>query len=72
MAEKGIVIEISYLDAFTLVTFSGVFVFAYDTKEKAHQNTLQSDLCSGVTLPRTNQIASCFNALSITWSLIFQ
>jgi hypothetical protein len=46
-----------------LVTFSGisycdnrerVFIFDYDTKEKEHQNT------------RTNQIASSFDALSIT------
>jgi hypothetical protein len=38
----------------------------YDTKEKEHQNTRQSDLYSGATPPRTNQIASCFGALSIT------
>jgi hypothetical protein len=38
-------------------------MFDYDTKEKEHQNTWQSDLC---TPPRTNQIASCFGALSIT------
>jgi hypothetical protein len=35
-----------------------VFIFDYHTKEKEHQNT---------TPPRTNQIASCFDALSITY-----
>jgi hypothetical protein len=41
-------------------------MFDYDTKEKEHQKTRQSDLYSGATPPRTNQIASCFGALSIT------
>jgi hypothetical protein len=41
-------------------------MFDYDTKEKEHRNTRQSDLYSGATPPRTNQIASCFGALSIT------
>jgi hypothetical protein len=41
-------------------------MFDYDTKEKEHQNTRQSDLYSGATSPRTNQIASCSDALSIT------
>jgi hypothetical protein len=41
-------------------------MFDFDTKEKEHQNTRQSDLFSGTTPPRTNQIASCFDALSIT------
>jgi hypothetical protein len=43
-------------------------MFDYDTKEKEHQNTQQSDLYSGGYTPRTNQIASCFGALSITYS----
>jgi hypothetical protein len=73
--EKGIAIEISYSDARSLVTFflrfhivnqGRVFIFNNDTKEKEHQNTRQSDLYSGATPPRTNQIASCFDALSIT------
>jgi hypothetical protein len=41
-------------------------MFDYDTKVKEHQNTRQSDLYSGATPPRTNEIASCFGALSIT------
>jgi hypothetical protein len=40
-------------------------MFDYDTKEKEHQNTRQSDLRP----PRTNQIATCFYALSITCSV---
>jgi hypothetical protein len=44
-----------------------VFVFDYDKKKKEHQNTRQSDLYSGAMPPRTNQIASCFDALSITY-----
>jgi hypothetical protein len=44
-----------------------VFIFDYDTKGKEHQNIRQSDLYSGATLLRTNQIASCFDALSITY-----
>jgi hypothetical protein len=43
-----------------------VFMFDYDTKEKEHQNTWQSDLYSGAMSPRTNHIASCFDALSFT------
>jgi hypothetical protein len=46
-------------------------MFDYDTKEKEHQNTRQSDLYSGATPPRTNQIASCFGALSITNQTLF-
>jgi hypothetical protein len=46
-AEKGKAIEISYLDARSLVTFHDnrkrVFMFDYDIKEKVHQNTRQSD-----------------------------
>jgi hypothetical protein len=51
-AEKGKATEISYSDACSLATFSGisncdnrerVFMFDYDTKEKEHQNTRQSD-----------------------------
>jgi hypothetical protein len=41
-------------------------MFYYDTKEKEHQNTLQSDKYSGAMTPRTYQIALCFDALSIT------
>jgi hypothetical protein len=37
-------------------------MFDYDTKEKEHQNTQQSD--------GTKQIASCFGALSITCNTI--
>jgi hypothetical protein len=46
-------------------------MFDYDTKEKEHQNTRQSDSYSGATPPRTNQIASCFGALSITYRSFF-
>jgi hypothetical protein len=42
-------------------------MFDYDTKEKEHQYTRQSESYSGATPPRTNQIASCFDALSITY-----
>jgi hypothetical protein len=50
--EKGKATEISYSDARSLVTFSRVsycdnrervFMFDYDTKEKAHQKNRQSD-----------------------------
>jgi hypothetical protein len=41
-------------------------MFDYDTKEKEHRNTRQSDLYPGAMPPRTNQIASCLGALSIT------
>jgi hypothetical protein len=64
--------RISYSDARSLVTFfwvsycERVFMFVYDTKEKEHQNIRQSDLYSGATPPRTDQIASCFDVLSIT------
>jgi hypothetical protein len=58
---------------FSVVSYSGnrerVVMFDYDTKEKEHQNTRQSDFDSGAMPPRTNQIASCFGALSITSSL---
>jgi hypothetical protein len=69
-AEKGKAAEISYSNARSLVIFSGVsyydnregaVMFDYNTKEKEHQNTQQSDLYSVAMLPRTNQIA-----LSIT------
>jgi hypothetical protein len=50
------------------VSYCGIwergFMFDYDTKEKEHQNTRQSDLYSGAS--RINQIASCFDSLSIT------
>jgi hypothetical protein len=41
-------------------------MFDFDIKEKEHQTTRQSDLHLGATPPRTNQIALCFDALSIT------
>jgi hypothetical protein len=72
---KGRAIEISYSGARSLDTFSGisycnngerVFMFDFDTKEREHQNTRQSDLYSGTTPPHSYQIASCFDALSIT------
>jgi hypothetical protein len=47
-------------------------MFDYDTKEREHQNTQQSDLYSGATPPRTNQIASCFGALSFTLNIIIE
>jgi hypothetical protein len=65
--EKGIAIEMSYSDARSLVAFLWGFILWYqgtcflcltDTKEKEH---------SGATAPRTNQIVSCFDALSITY-----
>jgi hypothetical protein len=47
-AEKGKAVEILYADARSLVTFfwgyrERVFMFDYDTKEKEHQNTRQSN-----------------------------
>jgi hypothetical protein len=58
--------EISYSDARSLVTMvSGVsycdirerdFIFDYDTKEKEHQNTRQSDLYSDMGLRPLVQI----------------
>jgi hypothetical protein len=51
-AEKGKATEMSYSDVCSLVHFAGVsycddreraFMFDYDTKEKEHQNTRQSD-----------------------------
>jgi hypothetical protein len=67
--------RISYSDTRSLVPLSGVsyfdkrecvLIFAYDTKEKEHQNTQQSDFFLGATPTHTNQIASCFVALSST------
>jgi hypothetical protein len=46
-----------------------VFMFDYDTKEKEHQNTRQSDKYPGAMSPLTNQITFCFDALSITFFL---
>jgi hypothetical protein len=75
--KKGIATEMSYSDALSLVTcllgfimwYQGTcFYVDYDTKEKEHQNTRQSDLYSGATPSRTHQISSCFDALSITKS----
>jgi hypothetical protein len=46
-AEKGKATEMSYLDARSLVTFLRglilIFMFDYDTKEKKHKKTRQSD-----------------------------
>jgi hypothetical protein len=42
-------------------------MFVYDTKGKEHQTTRQSDLYLRATPPRTNQITSCLDALSITY-----
>jgi hypothetical protein len=72
---KGKALKISYSDARSLIPFSWVsycdirerdFIYDYDSKEKEHQNTRQSDLYSGASPSRTNQIASGFDALSIT------
>jgi hypothetical protein len=61
-----------------LLLFSGVsycdnrervVMFDYDTKEKKHQNTRQSDLYSEAKPPRTNRIASCFGVLSFTYMI---
>jgi hypothetical protein len=72
--ENGIAREISYSDALSFVNFSRVsycdktnVFFYYDTKEKEHQNTWQSDLYSGASPFRPNRIVSCFDALSITY-----
>jgi hypothetical protein len=43
-------------------------MFDYDIKQKEHQNTRQSDYYLGVMPPCTNQIASCFDALSFTYN----
>jgi hypothetical protein len=57
-----------FFPGFHIVSYRELsFMFDYDTKEKEHQNTLQSYKYSGTTPPRTNQIASCFDALSITY-----
>jgi hypothetical protein len=81
-AEKGIALEMSYSDARLLVTFlwgfsycgikERVFMFDYDTKEKEDQNSRQSDFYSGATPPRTNQIASCFDAFLLLGKLYIQ
>jgi hypothetical protein len=42
-------------------------MFDYDKKRERTSNTRQYDKYLGATLPRTNQIASCFDALSITY-----
>jgi hypothetical protein len=42
-------------------------LFSYDTKDKEHKNTRQPDLYTEATPPRTYQIDSCFDALSITY-----
>jgi hypothetical protein len=78
--ERDSIIEISNEDVrslwllFSVMSFCDnrerIFIFYYDTKEKEHQNTWQSDLYSRVGVggvpPRTNQIALCLGALSIT------
>jgi hypothetical protein len=48
-----------------------VFIFAYDTKENDDENTSRYDLYLRAVPPHTNQIASCFDALSITYKLNF-
>jgi hypothetical protein len=58
-----------FFPGFHIVTRGTCFMFDFDTKEKEHQNTWQSDKYLGATPPRTNQIASCFDALSITYYL---
>jgi hypothetical protein len=45
----------------------GVFMFDYETKEKEHHNTRQSELNSGATPPRTNQILVPSKYLSYTY-----
>jgi hypothetical protein len=85
-AEKRKAIEISYPDARSLVTFLGgrrgaggavycdnrkrVFMFDYDTKEKNIKSLGNLINTRGATPPRTYQIASCFDALSITYFII--
>jgi hypothetical protein len=67
--EKGKATEISYSDARSLVSFSrdfilwqqgtSFYVWLWHKREKKNLETKG---------PRTNQIASCFDALSITWN----
>jgi hypothetical protein len=64
---KKITTEKSYSDPFFWDDREIIFIFAYYTKEKEHQITRQSDLYFGTTPPRTNLIASCVDALSISW-----
>jgi hypothetical protein len=47
------------------------FYFAYDTKEKEYQNSLQADLLSwaGGDIASYSQIALCFDALPSTESI---
>jgi hypothetical protein len=47
------------------------YFFAYDTKEKEHPDKRQSDVYLGAMPLHTNQIASCFDALSITYMSIY-
>jgi hypothetical protein len=64
-AEKGKAIEKSYSDDRSFVTFilrvsycdnrELVFMFDFDTKQKRHQSTRQSDLYSAICTPCTNQ-----------------
>jgi hypothetical protein len=66
--DRNIIFRCSYIGYFflgfyilTSVLFIYIFIFfANDTKEKEHQNTLQSDLYSGALPTRTNKKASCF------------
>jgi hypothetical protein len=72
-SDRNIIFRCSFIGYFHGVSYCDNrergFLFDYDTKEKEHQNTRQSDEYSGATPPRTNQIASCFDALSITSKL---
>jgi hypothetical protein len=77
-AEKAKATEVSYLDACSLVTFLRGFILGQQGtcfcvwlwyKRERTSKHLAIWLILGVTLPRTNQIASCFNALSITYQL---
>jgi hypothetical protein len=57
---------------FHIVVSGNVFLcLTMIQKGKEHQNTRQSDFYSEATPPRTNQIASCFDALSITYTVTF-
>jgi hypothetical protein len=75
--EKGKATEISYSDARSLVTFSRGFIlwqqgmcfFMLTMIQKRKNTKTLGNLINtwGATPSRTNQIASCFDALSITY-----
>jgi hypothetical protein len=72
-SNRNIIFRCSFIGYFFLgfhIVTTGT-VFDYDTKEKEHQNTRQSDKYSGATPPRINQIASCiflnFNLQHNSW-----